>query len=91
MAQPTLTGLELNAGSGGGQVAYDLVGGKIWQAMLVGYSTGDGAGNIVMADTGLPIQNDDTDLKVTLADEAIEVVLSAAQPVLLMGTYIEVA
>jgi len=71
MAQPTLTGLELNAGSGGGQVAYDLVGGKIWQAMLVGYSTGDGAGNIVMADTGLPIQNDDTDLKVTLDGEAI--------------------
>lgn len=55
MAQPTLEGLTLNAGSGGSDLAGDTVSSKIWQAILVGYSTGDGTANVVMADTGLPV------------------------------------
>jgi hypothetical protein len=55
MAQPTLEGLTLNAGSGGSDLACDTVSSKLWQAILVGYSTGDGAANVVMADTGLPV------------------------------------
>jgi len=55
MAQPTLEGLILNAGTGGSSLACDTVGGKLWQAILVGYSTADGAATIVMPDTGLPI------------------------------------
>ncbi|KKN49383.1 hypothetical protein LCGC14_0643590 [marine sediment metagenome] len=55
MAQPTITGVTLNAGSGGSDLAVDVVDSKLWQAILVGYSTGDGTANIVMADTGLPV------------------------------------
>jgi len=55
MAQPTLSGLTLNAGSGGDSLLGDVVDSKFAQAILVGYSTGDGAANVVMADTGLPI------------------------------------
>jgi hypothetical protein len=55
MAQPTITGVTLNAGSGGSDLAVDVVDSKLWQAILVGYSTGDGTANVVMADTGLPV------------------------------------
>lgn len=55
MAQPTITGVTLNAGSGGSDLAVDVVDSKLWQAILVGYSTGDGTASVVMADTGLPV------------------------------------
>ena len=55
MAQPTIDTLTLNSGSGGSDLAGDTVASKFWQATLVGYSTGDGAANVVMADTGLPV------------------------------------
>ena len=42
MAQPTISGVTLNEGSGGSDLAVDVVGSQIWQAILVGYSTGDG-------------------------------------------------
>jgi hypothetical protein len=47
--------MTLNAGSGGDDLAGDVVSSKFWQTVLVGYSTGDGAANVVMADTGLPV------------------------------------
>ncbi len=55
MPQPTLHSMTLNTGSGGLGLAYDLVDDKVWQSILVGYSTGDNAANVVMADTGLPV------------------------------------
>lgn len=55
MAQPTFDALTLNAGAGGSDLAGDFVASKFWQACLVGYSGGDGAASVVMADTGLPI------------------------------------
>lgn len=55
MAQPTLSGLTLNVGSGGADLLHDVIDSKIGQVILVGYSTGDGTANVVMADTGLPV------------------------------------
>lgn len=55
MAQPTLSGLPLNAGSGGSDLLHDVVSSKIAQVELIAYSTGDGTLDVVMADTGLPV------------------------------------
>ena len=55
MAQPTLEGLTLNPGADGSDLAVETVSSKLWQAVLVGYSTGAGAANVVMVDTGLPV------------------------------------
>ena len=55
MAQPTLSGLELDAGSGGAEVLHDVIDSKVAQAVLVMYSTGDGSGNVVMTDAPLPV------------------------------------
>ena len=55
MAQPTLSGLELNAGSGGAELLHDLVGSKVAQVVLMGFSTGDGTMNVVMSDAPLPV------------------------------------
>ena len=55
MAQPTFDSLILNAGSGGVDLAGDSVTSKFWQAILVGFSTGDGTAKVVMPDEGLPI------------------------------------
>lgn len=73
MAQPTITGMTLNAGSGGSDLAVDVVDSKLWQAILVGFSTADGAASVVMADTGLPVvlQTGHADIKVTLDSEAV--------------------
>jgi len=56
MAQPTLGSLVLNAGAGGSSLAVETVGGRLWQAVLVGYSTGDGTANIVTSDAPLPVK-----------------------------------
>lgn len=55
MAQPTFDSLTLNAGSGGSDLAGDSVSTKFWQAILVGFSTGDGSAKVVMADEGMPV------------------------------------
>jgi len=55
MAQPTLSGLELNAGSGGSELLHDVIDGDVAQVVLVGYSTGDGTLNVVMTDAPLPV------------------------------------
>jgi len=55
MAQPTLTGLEMNLGSGGAELLHDLVGSKVAQVVLMGFSTGDGTMNVVMSDAPLPV------------------------------------
>ncbi len=55
MAQPTLDTLTLNAGSGGSDLAGDTVSSKFVQAVLVGYSTGDGSMNVVTTDAPLPV------------------------------------
>ena len=55
MAQPTLSGLKLNLGTGGSDLLYDSVSSKIAQVVLQAYSTGDGALNVVMTDAPLPV------------------------------------
>ena len=55
MGQPTLSGLELNAGSGGAELLHDVVNSKIVQVVLMGFSTGDGTMNVVMSDAPLPV------------------------------------
>jgi hypothetical protein len=56
MAQPTIEGLQLNAGTGGSKLAVDTWGDNIVQVILPAYSTGDGTGKAVMLDDGLPVQ-----------------------------------
>lgn len=55
MAQPTLESVELNAGAGGAKIAVEQVGDRYVQAVLAGYSTGDGTMNVVAADAPLPV------------------------------------
>ncbi|HUU84198.1 MAG TPA: hypothetical protein VM243_11910 [Phycisphaerae bacterium] len=55
MAQPTFSGLELNAGSGGGAILHDVVDSKVAQVVLQAFSTGDGTLNVVMSDAPLPV------------------------------------
>jgi hypothetical protein len=55
MPQPTLDSVTFNPGTGAVSLAADLVSSKFWQAILVGYSTGDGSANVVATDAPLPV------------------------------------
>lgn len=68
MAQPTLSGMTLNAGADGLDLLYDLIGDKVAQVTLQAFSTGDGALNVVMADAPLPTTDAAVLAKLTTID-----------------------
>lgn len=87
MAQPTLTGLTLNAGSGGSDLAYDLVNSQVVQVILPAYSTGDGAMNVAMEDYPFPVRLSNgtsfvdgaTEAKQDTANTALAAIQTAAE------------
>ncbi len=60
----------LNLGSGGETLATDDIGGIQYQLIKLSHGALNSA-TIVSLTSGLPIQNDDTDLKITLDSEAV--------------------